>query len=113
MLLEIWHYLIGYLNSVFITSFDGWVMIGYVGQTLFILRFGVQWYASEREGRSIIPLSFWYLSIGGAVLLCVYAIYLRNPVFILGQGPNVFIYIRNLMLIARVKKRIRASQGPH
>ena len=104
MLAEGWTHLSAYLNSVFLNSLDGWVIIGLIGQFLFILRFGVQWIASERAGRSIIPLSFWYLSVGGAIMLCAYAIYRRDPVFILGQGPNVLFYIRNLMLINKEKK---------
>ena len=104
MLTEGWIYVLDYLDSVFLHSLDGWVVIGLIGQVLFILRFGVQWIASERAGRSIIPLSFWYLSVGGAILLCAYEIYRRDPVFILGQGPNVLIYIRNLMLIRKEKQ---------
>ncbi len=96
--------MLDYLSSVFLQSLTGWVVVGYIGQMLFIARFAVQWVASEREGRSIIPLSFWYLSIAGAILLSAYAIYRRDPVFILGQGPNVLIYIRNLMLIAKEKR---------
>ena len=105
MLTEIWLGLIAYLDSVFLKSFDGWVFTGMVGQILFIMRFGVQWIASERAGRSIIPVSFWYLSIGGSVLLSIYAFYRRDPVFILGQGPNVLIYARNLVLISRERQR--------
>ncbi len=100
-----------YLDSVFLQSLTGWVVVGYVGQFLFICRFAVQWVVSEKEGRSVIPLSFWYLSIGGAVLLSVYAIHRRDPVFILGQGPNVLIYVRNLMLIAKEKKAEKLKNG--
>ena len=110
MLVESFTYIAAYLDSVFLKSLDGWVVIGLVGQVLFILRFGVQWIASERAGRSIIPVSFWYLSIGGAILLSIYAIYRRDPVFILGQGPNVLIYTRNLVLIQKEKKRSEISE---
>ena len=110
MLMTIWASNATYLDQVFVKSFDGWVMIGLIGQALFIMRFFVQWVSSEKAGRSVIPLSFWYLSIGGAVLLCAYAIYRRDPVFILGQGPNVFIYIRNLMLIAREKRNTEVEK---
>jgi len=105
MLVEVWTNLIGYLDSVFLKSIDGWVVLGGIGQFLFIMRFAVQWVASERAGRSYIPVSFWYLSIGGSILLLVYAIYRRDPVFIMGQGPNVLIYVRNLMLIAKENKK--------
>jgi lipid-A-disaccharide synthase-like uncharacterized protein len=97
----------GYLYSVFVQSFDGWVVLGFVGQILFTLRFILQWLASEKAGRSVIPLSFWFFSIGGAVLLFIYAIYRRDPVFILGQGLGILIYFRNLALIARERREGR------
>jgi len=102
---DLWLHLLAYLDQVFVKSFDGWAVIGYIGQIFFFMRFGVQWYASERAGRSIIPLSFWYLSIGGCLLLLAYGISRREPIIILGQGPNVLIYIRNLMLIAKENKK--------
>jgi lipid-A-disaccharide synthase-like uncharacterized protein len=76
-----------------------WVAIGLGGQLLFSLRFLIQWIASEREGRSIIPVAFWYLSIAGGMVLLAYAIYRQDPVFIIGQLTGVFIYVRNLYLI--------------
>jgi lipid-A-disaccharide synthase-like uncharacterized protein len=76
-----------------------WVMIGLGGQLLFTARFLVQWIASERAGRSVVPLAFWYLSIGGGLVLLTYALYRRDPVFILGQAMGIFIYGRNLWLI--------------
>jgi lipid-A-disaccharide synthase-like uncharacterized protein len=94
----------GYLYAVFVQSFDGWVVLGFIGQLLFTARFVVQWLASERAGRSIIPVSFWFFSIGGAVLLFVYAVYRRDPVFIAGQGLGLGIYFRNLSLIAKEKR---------
>jgi lipid-A-disaccharide synthase-like uncharacterized protein len=78
-----------------------WVVVGLAGQALFFARFFVQWVASEREGRSVVPLAFWYLSIAGAVILLSYAIYRRDPVFILGQSCGFLIYARNLFLIRR------------
>ena len=78
-------------------------MLGMLGQTLFFSRFLVQWLASEKKGRSTIPLSFWYLSIGGGGLLLVYAIWRRDPVITLGQLVGLFVYVRNLMLIHRHK----------
>ncbi len=80
------------------------VVVGFVGQAFFSMRFLVQWIASEREGRSVIPLSFWIFSILGSSLLLAYAIYRRDPVFILGQAPNLFIYSRNLYLIKRERR---------
>lgn len=81
-----------------------WVSIGFVGQILFGCRFFIQWIASERRKESVIPLAFWYLSIAGSMILLSYAIYRRDPVFILGQCTGVFIYFRNLILIYRKKK---------
>lgn len=77
------------------------LVIGFVGQTFFSLRFLVQWIASEKKGKSVIPLSFWIFSILGSSLLLIYAIYRKDPVFILGQAPNIFIYSRNLYLIKK------------
>ena len=75
------------------------LVIGFTGQALFSARFLVQWIASEREGKSVIPLPFWYFSIAGGITLLGYAIYRADPVFILGQSMGVFIYLRNLHLI--------------
>ena len=73
-----------------------WVVIGLAGQLLFTGRFLVQWLASERARRSVVPVAFWWFSIGGGLILLAYAIYRKDPVFILGQAMGVFIYIRNL-----------------
>ena len=78
-------------------------LIGMLGQVLFFSRFLVQWIASEKKGRSTVPLSFWYLSIGGGLLLLVYALWRKDPVITLGQLVGVFVYVRNLMLIHRHK----------
>ncbi|MCG6925759.1 MAG: lipid-A-disaccharide synthase N-terminal domain-containing protein [Acidobacteria bacterium] len=87
-----------------------WLVIGFVGQALFGSRFLVQWIVSERRGESVVPLAFWYLSLGGASLLLVYAIWRQDPVFILGQSFGFLVYTRNLILIAR---RSRAGDsGP-
>jgi lipid-A-disaccharide synthase-like uncharacterized protein len=78
-----------------------WLVLGFVAQALFASRFVVQWISSERAGQSVVPIAFWYLSLGGALLLLIYAIYRRDPVFILGQSMGGFIYARNLALIKR------------
>lgn len=78
-----------------------WLAFGFAGQALFTSRFLVQWLASERAGRSVVPVSFWWLSIGGAAILLTYAIYRVDPVFIVGQCMGMFIYTRNLALIRR------------
>ena len=81
-----------------------WLGIGFFAQLMFSARFLVQWLASERAGKSIVPLLFWYLSIAGSTLLLAYAIHREDPVFILGQSVGTFIYSRNLYLIRREKK---------
>ena len=73
-----------------------WYVVGFVGQAFFFSRFLVQWLASERARRSVIPVSFWYLSLLGGVTLFVYAIHLGDPVFIVGQSAGSFVYLRNL-----------------
>ena len=76
-----------------------WLGVGLLGQGLFSARFLVQWLASEKQKQSVVPTGFWYLSLGGGVTLLAYAIYRRDPVFILGQGSGLFIYLRNLWFI--------------
>ena len=93
------HTLTNYLNDVFIIKFDGWVVLGFVAQGFFTMRFLVQWIASERARRSVIPVAFWFFSIGGGVLLLAYALYRRDPVFIAGQALGLAVYIRNLYFI--------------
>jgi len=78
-----------------------WLMIGFAGQALFSMRFIVQWIKSERMRRSVVPLAFWYFSLAGGVTLFAYALHRNDPVFILGQGLGIFIYLRNLWLIYR------------
>jgi lipid-A-disaccharide synthase-like uncharacterized protein len=82
------------------TPFElAWVAFGLAGQLLFTARFLVQWIASERARRSVVPVAFWYFSMGGGIMLLTYAIYRADPVFILGQLMGVVIYARNLWLI--------------
>ena len=78
-----------------------WLAIGFTGQALFSMRFLIQWLCSEKQRRSVIPTAFWYFSIAGGVTLLSYAIYRMDPVFIVGQGAGLFIYMRNLHLILR------------
>lgn len=78
-------------------------LLGFGGQVVFFLRFLVQWIASERSQRSVIPLAFWYLSIGGSLLLLLYGILDRDPVIIVGQALGTLIYLRNLALIRRAQ----------
>ena len=86
-----------------------WLAIGLLGQGIFSARFIVQWLISEREKRSVIPVAFWYLSLLGGLTLLLYAIYKRDPVFIIGQFSGIFIYARNLFLIHRERSTAAAS----
>ena len=97
-----------YLHDVFVMQFDAWVALGFVAQALFSMRFLVQWIASERAGRSIVPTAFWLFSIGGGVLLFAYSLYRKDPVFIAGQGLGLFIYLRNLYFIMRERGQSEA-----
>jgi lipid-A-disaccharide synthase-like uncharacterized protein len=92
------------------SSLLSWLIIGFAGQALFSLRFLVQWLASERQKKSVIPAAFWYLSIGGGAVLLLYAIHRHDPVFILGQLTGLLIYARNLYLVRRER---RASASPN
>lgn len=78
-----------------------WVSIGLLGQTIFMGRMLVQWMASERSKRSVIPVAFWWMSLGGAVMLVVYFVWRRDIIGVVGQGTGLFIYVRNLVLIRR------------
>ena len=93
-----------YLHDVFITRLDWWVILGFTAKAMFSARFLVQWIASERAGRSVIPLAFWTFSIAGGVLLLAYALYRKDPVFIAGQAFGVFVYVRNLYFVLRDRK---------
>jgi lipid-A-disaccharide synthase-like uncharacterized protein len=91
--------LVNYLHEVFVLKFDGWVVLGFVAQGFFTMRFVVQWIASERARKSVIPVAFWFFSIGGGLLLLAYALYRKDPVFIAGQALGLLVYIRNLYFI--------------
>ena len=78
-----------------------WFAVGMLGQAVFVSRFVVQWLASERAGRSIVPKAFWWLSLSGAALLLVYAVHRRDLVFVLGQSFGWLVYSRNLVLLRR------------
>jgi lipid-A-disaccharide synthase-like uncharacterized protein len=84
-----------------VTTEHVWLAIGLLGQALFSARFLVQWLASERRRQSVVPRAFWYFSVGGGLTLLAYAIYRRDPVFIIGQSAGLFVYARNLWFIHR------------
>lgn len=91
--------------EVFVAKWDFWVLWGFIAQIMFMMRFMIQWIASERVGRSIVPVAFWFFSIGGGALLLTYAIVKKDPVFIAGQGLGLIIYFRNLWLIYKEKRK--------
>jgi lipid-A-disaccharide synthase-like uncharacterized protein len=78
-----------------------WFLVGMVGEAVFFMRFVVQWWASERKKRTVIPMAFWHLSLIGTALVLTYALFVQNLVFILAYSLNVFLYVRNLILARR------------
>jgi len=88
----------------------GWLIVGFVGQFIFGTRFVVQWIATERAKRSVIPVVFWYLSVGGTLITLSYAIFRKDPVFILSFSLNLTIYLRNLYFI-HIHPRKMAKQA--
>ena len=104
MLIDLSNAVGSYLHDVFVVRLDWWVALGFIAQAFFTMRFLVQWIASERVGKSVIPIAFWWCSIGGGLLLLVYALYRRDPVFIAGQAFGVFVYLRNLYFVLRERR---------
>ena len=96
-----------YLHDVFVNQLDWWIVLGFVAQILFTMRFVVQWIASEKAGKSVIPFSFWTFSIGGGALLLLYALVRRDPVYILGQGLSLLIYFRNVSFVMERREACR------
>ena len=91
-----------------------WLVVGFSGQALFSMRFIVQWLKSEREKKSVVPLAFWYFSLAGGAALLLYALHQADPVFIVGQGLGLFIYLRNLWLIYKEPPQPQhPADGPH
>jgi lipid-A-disaccharide synthase-like uncharacterized protein len=85
-----------------------WLAVGLLGQALFSARFLLQWIATERKRRSVVPREFWYFSIGGGLTLLAYALHRQDPVFILGQAAGLFVYLRNLYFIHRRPRQAEA-----
>ena len=108
MLIDMSHAVGAYLSDVFVTRLDWWVLLGFIAQAMFTMRFVVQWIASERAGHSVIPVAFWIFSIFGGVLLLVYALYRKDAVFIAGQAFSFFVYARNLYFVLRDRKTAAA-----
>lgn len=108
-MIELLNSISSYLHDVFVIKFDGWVILGFVAQAFFTMRFVVQWIASERARKSVIPVAFWFFSIGGGVLLLIYALYRRDPVFIAGQAFGLVVYIRNLYFVIADGRQVASS----
>ena len=99
MLIQYGQALGGYLYDIFVAKFDFWLAFGLIAQLAFAARFLVQWIASERAGKSVVPMAFWFFSIGGGLMTLIYGIVKREPVIIIGQLLANIIYVRNVMLI--------------
>lgn len=93
-----------WLHDVFVAQWDGWIILGFIAQACFTMRFVVQWLASEKAKKSVMPVAFWFFSLFGGALLLIYAIQRKDPVFIAGQALGLIVYVRNLWLIANEKK---------
>ena len=89
-----------------------WIIIGFIGQTIFASRFLIQWIVSERASKSIIPNVFWWISIVGSFVLLSYAIHKEDPVFIVGQSCGFLIYARNLYLIKKGRVNKKKQSDP-
>jgi lipid-A-disaccharide synthase-like uncharacterized protein len=85
-----------------------WQVVGFFGQALFFTRFLVQWIASERNKKSVVPVSFWLFSLGGSLVLLAYSIHRQDPVFIAGQSLGFVIYSRNLVLLRNARTKTAA-----
>ena len=111
MLIQYGQDLGNYLYDVFVAKFDFWLAFGLIAQLFFTARFLVQWISSERAGRSVVPMAFWFFSMGGGLMTLVYGLVKREPVIILGQSLATIIYVRNIMLI--LKDRASRSRTPN
>lgn len=90
---------------------DFWVIFGFIGQAMFSMRFIIQWIASEKRKESVIPVAFWYFSLGGGLILLIYAIRQMDPVFIAAYLLNPIIYFRNLYFIYKKRRSSTLSQN--
>ena len=97
------------MSAHWITPDRLWLLIGLVGQGLFASRFIIQWFRSEREGRSVIPVAFWYCSLIGGVVTLAYTVHIESVPLILGQASGLIVYSRNLYLIFRERSLLREA----
>jgi lipid-A-disaccharide synthase-like uncharacterized protein len=105
MLIEYGQALGNYIYDIFVARFDFWLAFGLAAQLAFAARFLVQWIASERAGKSVVPMAFWFFSIAGGTMTLIYGLVKREPVIILGQLLSNIIYVRNVMLIFKSRQR--------
>ena len=82
-----------------------WATIALIGQATFGGRFVLQWIVSEYKKKSHVPTAFWFVSLAGSLILLSYSIHIKNPIFMLGFSLNTLIYIRNIHLIYKHRKK--------
>ena len=109
MLIDLSNALGTYFHDVLVTHLDWWLALGFLAQGLFTARFVVQWIASERARKSVMPVAFWFFSVGGGALLLVYALYRKDPVFIAGQALGLVVYLRNVYFIILNGKQVASE----
>ena len=108
MLIQFGQALGDYLYEIFVAKFDFWLAFGLVAQLAFAARFLIQWIMSERAGKSVVPMAFWFFSVAGGTMTLIYGLVKREPIIIFGQLLSNIIYVRNIMLIW--KNHARGSQ---
>jgi lipid-A-disaccharide synthase-like uncharacterized protein len=108
MLIQFGSALGNYLYDIFVAKFDFWLAFGLVAQLAFAARFLIQWIMSERAGKSVLPMAFWFFSVAGGTMTLIYGLVKREPIIIFGQLLSNIIYVRNIMLIW--KNHARGSQ---
>lgn len=97
------------LTSLYDTLLNPWVLFGFFGQFVFFLRFIVQWLTSEKHQKVMVPMAFWWLSIGGSIIILIYSVHIKDIVFSTAQVLSLFIYVRNMMLQNRLDNGQRAE----
>jgi len=108
MLIQFGTALGNYLYDIFVAKFDFWLAFGLVAQLAFAARFLIQWIMSERAGKSVVPMAFWFFSVAGGTMTLIYGLVKREPIIIFGQLLSNVIYVRNIMPIW--KNHARGSQ---